>query len=78
MDISCCGIHGRDVGRVVRNALRKPVAVDVIFVPGMGAVRDNEAFEFWTTIKVWFNTWTTFHRGQDCHHTYKEPPPHYD
>ena len=75
MEISCPGIHGRDVGRFVKIALKRPRAVDVIFIPGMGAVRESEAYEFWQNIKVWFNNWTTFYTGQDCHHTYKENIP---
>ena len=46
MDISGSGVYGRDVGRFVRTTLKKPRAVDVILVPGMGAVRENEAYEF--------------------------------
>ena len=55
MDISCSGIHGRDVGRFVKNALNKPRAVDVIFAPGLGAVRENEAYELWQDFSIWFN-----------------------
>ena len=75
MDISCSGIHGRDVGRFVKKALNKPRAVDVIFAPGMGAVRENEAYELWQDFNIWFKYWTTFGTGEDCHHTYNENTP---
>ena len=75
IDTSGRGIQCKDVGRVLKAGLRKPNAVDVIFVPGMGIPRENEAYEFWNNINMWFREWTTFYTGQDCHHSYTELPP---
>ena len=68
LDKTYCGVSGTTVAKLIKNALKRPAVVDIIFVPGMGAVRDNEAYEFWSLTRIWFDQWTTFHKGQDCYH----------